>query len=302
MDLRGIGRALRRQWALALVIAIVTVGVAVWSVGRVETKYQGRASLLFVSSPLTADNQGDPISVNPFSLSGNAERVASSAMLALSRSPGFVDEIREAGAGGEVRFRRSSDAILDVKSTAVTPADAIGSLDTAVTIVREQLEAQQAAAGAPPGSYMKIETLAHSDQALALEGNPTRAVGAIVLVGVVVAIAAVVALDAAAPDALRRGGAGIRRGVRTLAGGPKNQPPHPPYADPSNGAPTRAPTPSREPAQTREPAPVPPANRNGIGNREARRRAARAGKGNGSAAPPLPARGEPRSQSGSRPS
>ena len=142
MDLRGIGRALRRQWALALVIAIVTVGVAVWSVGRVETKYQGQASLLFVSSPQSVDNQGKPITVNPFSLSGNAERVASSAVLALSRSPGFVDTMFEAGAPGTVKFRRTSDSILDAKSSAATPDGAIGSLDAAMTLVREQVELQ----------------------------------------------------------------------------------------------------------------------------------------------------------------
>ena len=188
-----------------------------------------------------------------------------------------------------MKFRRSADAVLTVKAKAATPDGAVGTLDAAITHVREQLDAQQAAAGAPLGSFMQIETLAHSDHAQPLEGNPFRAVGAIVLVGVLVMVAVTVALDAIAPHGFRRMGARIRRTFRAGVG----RLTVPQHADTGASKGPLEPPPA--------PAPAPPSTPVGAnGNREARRRAAREGRGSGP--PPRTPRGGDRSQTPSRPS
>src|SRR3954471_260492 len=160
MDLRAIGRAMRRQFLIVFLIAVATVIVARTAAEDTQTRYEGRASLLFVSSPSAYDQQGHAINVNPLSLSGNAERVASAVVLAMSKSPGFKDQLRAAGAHGDVKLRRTADAILEVKTSAKTPTAALGSPNTAVPLAGDQLNASQAASGAPIGTYLKIETVA----------------------------------------------------------------------------------------------------------------------------------------------
>src|SRR3954449_3903039 len=86
MDLRAIGRAMRRQFPIVFIIAAVTVYVAITASHDTQSRYEGRASLLFVSAPSGYDLQGRPITLNPLSLSGNGERVASAAVLAMSKS------------------------------------------------------------------------------------------------------------------------------------------------------------------------------------------------------------------------
>ena len=287
-----------RQLPVVLVIAFLTVWVALRAADDTTTRYEGKASLLFVSAPSSYDQQGKAIAVNPLNLSGNAERVGSAAVLAMSKSPAFHQQLRSSGAFGDVKFRRVADAILDVKSTAKTPVAALGTLNSAVTLVSSELAASQASAGAPPGTFMKIETLATSDHARAIESSPIKSVGAIVVVGIVVAIALAMALDAIAPHGFRsllrgtvRGGVGVGRGVAGLSRGiagrltlpdpgravsvpsgpaPPGTPPPAPAAPPERAEP-RA---ERAPAGPSASAPAPNPGPNAA-NRQARREAAR---------------------------
>src|SRR4051794_20889243 len=80
MDLRAIGRAMLRQFPIVFLVAVATVIAALTAAKDTQSRYEGRESLLFVSSPSAYDDQGRPITVNPFNLSGNGERVASSAV------------------------------------------------------------------------------------------------------------------------------------------------------------------------------------------------------------------------------
>jgi len=287
MDLRAIGRAVRRQFPIVLLIAIVTVVVAMSAAKDVQSEYEGRASLLFVSSPAALDMQGKPITVNPFGLAGNGELVASSTVLALSRNPAFAEQLRSNGASGDVKFRRTSDAILEVRAQASTPAAALGTLATAVTMVSDQFASTQASAGAPLGSYMKIETIATTDHAREIKGSALKSVGAVALVGIVVAIAAALALDAVAPNGFRSGVRWVVRSGRSVAGrltlAPASAGPRSPSVAPRSppGVPDDAPPPpmgaSRETAPAERPPGVGPASTTaGNGNRQTRRQAARA--------------------------
>ena len=254
---------MRRQFPIVFVIAAVTVFVALSAAKDTQSRYEGRASLLFVSSPQTVDGQGKPITVNPFSLAGVGEQMASSAVLALSRSPGFHDQLRLNGARGDVKFRRTADAILEVKSSAKTPVAALETLDAAVKLASDQLSASQTSAGAPLGSYMKVETIASTDRAREIVGSPMKSVGAIAVVGIVAAVAAAVALDSVAPHGIRSAVRGVTRGIRRLGGllrlpqpGRGASAPRPggsasPSIPPTSSAtPTPTPTPSATPTPT----------------------------------------------------
>jgi hypothetical protein len=316
MDLRAIVRAMGRQLPVVLVVAVLTVFVALRAADDTQTHYEGKASLLFVSSPSSYDQQGKAIAVNPLNLSGNGELVASAAVLAMSKSPGFEDQLRANGASTEVKFRRVADAILEVKAQAPTPTGALETLTVAQKLVSDQLAASQAAAGAPLGTYLKIETLASTDRARAIESSPMKSVGAIVVVGIVIAVALAMALDAIAPHGFRsmvRGVVGLGRGVVGLGRGvfgrlalpdpsrgasiPRPGPPAPPPAAPP---PTRVePVAPAEPVATPERAerapggpgtPVPVPN---TGNRQTRREAARAAsrpRGSDAGGPSRPSR------------
>ena len=268
MDLRAISRAVCRQFPVVFIIGVITVMVALSAAKDTETRYEGRASLLFVSSPAGYDLQGKPITLNPLNLSGNGERVASSVVLAMSKSPAFEEQLLASGASGTVKFRRTADAILDVKATADTPAAALGTLNTAVTLVSNQLAASQASAGAPLGTYLKINTLASTDHAREIVGSPIKSVGAIAVVGIVLAIAAAMALDAVAPHGIRsgvrlgtRGVRGVTRGVGRLGRALKLPPPVPRSpAERRNGpAAPSVPQPASNPTSASAPAPASPA-------------------------------------------
>jgi len=298
MDLRAIARAMFRQLPVVLVIAVVTVIVASNASHDTQTRYEGKASLLFVSSPSSYDQTGKPIAVNPINLSGNAERVASAAVLAMTKSPNFKEQLRFSGANGDVKFKRSADAILDVKSSAGTPTSALGTLNTALILVNNGLATSQASAGAPLGTFMKIVTLASTDHARAIESSPIKSVGAIVVVGIVVAVALAMALDAIAPHGFRsmlrwfvRQGRGIVGRLtlpapRSAASVPRPSGPAPPASPPpgTQSPPGTQPSPpapvepvaaseraERAPAGPGPTAPVP-----STGNRQMRREAARA--------------------------
>jgi len=268
MDLRAISRAVCRQFPVVFIIGVITVMVALSAAKDTETRYEGRASLLFVSSPAGYDLQGKPITLNPLNLSGNGERVASSVVLAMSKSPAFEEQLLASGASGTVKFRRTADAILDVKATADTPAAALGTLNTAVTLVSNQLAASQASAGAPLGTYLKINTLASTDHAREIVGSPIKSVGAIAVVGIVLAIAAAMALDAVAPHGIRSGVRLVTRGVRWVTRGvgrlgralklPPSVPGSP--AERRNGpAAPSVPQPASNPTSASAPAPPAPA-------------------------------------------
>jgi len=299
----------RRQFPVVLLIAIVTVYVAMTSAKDTQSQYEGRASLLFVSSPQGLDNQGKPITVNPFNLAGTAEQFASSAVLALTRSPGFADQLRANGASGDVKFRRSADAVLNVTSSAKTPAAALDTLNTSVRLVSDQLAASQASAGAPAGSYMKIETIASTDHAREIKGSPIKSVGAIAVVGIAVAIAAALALDAIAPNGFRsslrwvvRSGRGVAgrvtlapsgAGAGALSGPPRSPPIEPDAAPAPPSAATRdAPSASASASAS-----------TGDGNRQMRREAARAANriSRRDSAPRRPNDGDGASRPASRP-
>ena len=261
MDLRAIARAMLRQFPVVLLVAVVTFIVASSAAEDTQSRYEGRSSLLFVSAPNGLDLQGRPITVNPLSLSGNGERVASAAVLALSKSPAFEEQLRSAGATGDVKFRRTADAILDVKSSAKTPVAALNTLNTAVFLVASQLNASQAASGAPPGTFLKIETLATTDRAREIEGSPLKSIGAIVVVGIVVAAAAATALDTVAPNGFRSGARWVTRTVRDVgrrgapAAGHASTAPQPrPTASPP---PSAAPPPAPPVSAPAPPAPAP---------------------------------------------
>jgi len=243
---------MRRQFPVVFVIAVATVFVALSAAKDTQSRYEGRASLLFVSAPAGYDQQGRPITVNPFNISGNGERVASSVVLAMSKSPAFEERLRSRGAFGDVKFRRRSDSILDLKTSAKTPAGALETLSTAVTVVSDQLASSQAAAGAPLGTYMKIETLASTDRAREIAGTPIKSVGAIAVVGIVVAVAAAAALDSVAPHGVRSSARWVTRGFRRL-GGVLSLPPA------GRGSPASRPNGGASPPAPPAPAPARPA-------------------------------------------
>jgi hypothetical protein len=284
MDLRAIARAMGRQLPVVLVIAVLTVIVASRAADDTQTRYEGEASLLFVSSPSAYDQQGKAIAVNPLNLSGNGERVASAAVLAMSKSPGFEDQLRANDASKDVKFRRVADAILELKARARTPERALATLTTAEKLVSDQLAASQAAAGAPLGTYLKIETLASTDRARAIESSPIKSVGAIVVVGIVLAVALAMALDAIAPHGFRSMLRGVVRAGQGIAGrltfpvpGRGASVPRPSGPAPPATAGTAPVTPSeraeRAPGGPAASAPTPTPNN---GNRQMRREAARA--------------------------
>ncbi len=235
MDLLTALKVMARHWVIVLVAMIVTAPVARAIGDEIDPVYEAKASLLLLSPAKTFNAEGKPIEVNPFTRTGNAERVTATAVLAVTNTSQWEDRMEAAGATGDYEYELASEIIVDATVRDETSAKALNTLSVAVRLLEEELAERQRRAGAPPDTWISVDALAVPDEATVLLGSRIRATAGVAVLG-----AAVAASLAFLAEALGIGG-GARRRRRRRREGRKGDSPDPSSAEP---APVRPPAPA----------------------------------------------------------
>ena len=180
MDLRSVIKVLLRLWPVALATLMATVAAAFYVGSRVAPTYEAEATLLVLSPAVTRDLEGEEVATNPFALSGPAERIVVTSVLAVTDSEQWVAAMEEAGAEGDYSYALSAEApIVVVSSAADTPDGALHTVDVASGLFREELEDRQRTAGAPPNRLIDSEVLSSTQEPAVVIGSRMRAMVAV---------------------------------------------------------------------------------------------------------------------------
>ncbi|MDQ4089226.1 MAG: hypothetical protein M3163_02820 [Actinomycetota bacterium] len=200
---------MRRHWLLVLVAILLTAPIARSIGGEVDPVYEAKGTLLLLSPARTYSAEGQSIEVNPFSRSGNAERVAAGAVLTVSHTTRWKDRMIAAGARGKYEYRLVSEVVMEVTVTDKTADGALNTLAVAIRLLENELAQRQQRAGAPRETWIYVDILAVPEEATVLLGSRIRATAGVAVLGM--AVAATLAFVA---EALGIGGGRRRRRLR----------------------------------------------------------------------------------------
>ena len=190
-----------RLWPVALAALALTMVSAVFVASRVAPTYEAEATMLLISPAVTEDPDGVDVATNPFVLSGPAERIAATSVLAVTESEQWVAAMRSAGAEGDYAYALSAEApIVVVSSAADTPDGALHTLDVASRLFQEELEHRQRTAGAPADRLIGSEVLSSTQVPATVVGSRVRALAAVAALGVVATGTILFLLDWLAPE------------------------------------------------------------------------------------------------------
>lgn len=189
-----------RLWPVALVGVVLTLASAVIVGFTVSTSYEAKATLLLLSPSVTQDDEGEDVATNPFLLSGTAERVAASAVLVVTESEQWTAAMRDEGAEGDYDYELSEAApIIEVRSAADTPDQALLTLEAATTLFRDRFEENQDLAGAPTDRLIRSEVLSSTVEPTTVVGSRVRAMAAVTVLGLVGTATVLFLIEAVAP-------------------------------------------------------------------------------------------------------
>jgi hypothetical protein len=189
---------------------LLTVASAFFIGSRVEQSYEAKATLLLLSPPVTQNSEGDDVAANPFLLSGTAERVAAASVLAVTGNTQWKAAMEAEGAEGDFEYASLvapregellpvSAPIIEVRSAAETPEEALLTLDVATRLFQEQFEENQRRAGAPSDLLISSEVLSSTVEPVLLSGSRARAMLAVGVLGLAATATILVLLESVAP-------------------------------------------------------------------------------------------------------
>jgi hypothetical protein len=195
MDLGTALRLTVRHWVVAGLVLALTAAVAVGAGSRIDTEYEARATIIFLSPSTGYDSNGKPFRVNPFARAGTAERLAASTVLTVAKTEAFQREMERLGALGDFSFTPTSEVTVDVVSRSADPAMTIKTSRIAVRLLQEELVQRQRLARAPEDTWISAAPLASPDEPAALTGSRIRTVAGIVVIGLVATVSAAILVD-----------------------------------------------------------------------------------------------------------
>lgn len=187
MDLRSALKVLARHWVLVAAAMVATAPVARAVGEQVDPVYEAEEKLLFLGPSHIWTSEGRRIDVNPFASNGLAEQLAASMMATVTNTPWWMDRIEDQGAAADVSYRRVTEVIVEVRASALSGDEALGSLAIAVRALSEELAARQRLAGAPEESWIYVDPLLEPEAATVVLGSKIKATAGIGLLGIGVA-------------------------------------------------------------------------------------------------------------------
>ena len=215
MDLFTAVKVMLRHWIVVLVVLLATAPIARSIGDAVDPVYEATGTLLLLSPAKTYSSDGKIVEVNPFTRSGNAERIAAGAALTVTHTPRWKDRMTNAGGTGKYEYRLVSEVVMEVTITDATSEQAINTLavaDRACSRTSWRSASSEPERLERPGFYVDI--LAVPDTATVLLGSRIRATAGVGVLGV--AVAATLAFLA---EAIGIGGGRRRRRRRAEAAG-----------------------------------------------------------------------------------
>jgi hypothetical protein len=229
MDLRTTAHVLVRQRRLVVVVLALTLLAAVLIGRTVSPAFESRATVLLLSPPSAFDSEGRAMSVNPFSRAGQAERLLTGAVIAVSATKPYHEEMEARGATGTYSYELTSEMMVAVRVTSPDVAMSLYTLETAIDLFEEEMRRLQSDAGAAADTLIRIDTITGLAEPDELVGSRIRVLAAVGVLGLVAATGA--AFLAEAVTYRRARGAGSQPEAVDADGG---------TLAPSNGAPPHA--------------------------------------------------------------
>jgi hypothetical protein len=222
VDLLTALKVMLRHWAVVLIALLATAPIARSIGDAVNPVYEATGTLLLLSPAKTYSPDGKIVEVNPFTRSGNAERIAAGAVLTVTHTSRWKDRMTAAGGTGKYEYRLVSEVIMEVTITAPTPDQAIGTLAIAIRLLEDELAQRQQRAGAPRETWIYVDTLAVPDTATVLLGSRIRATAGVGILGVASAatlafLAESIGIGGGRRRTRRRADAAARRSPKTAA-------------------------------------------------------------------------------------
>lgn len=199
--LKSMMRSLRRNWYVAVFGVLLTAGLVAGMISAVPASYVSQAQMLLLPPPtrLAATGAGtnDPNAlVNPYTQLGGLQSMAD----VIARSmmdDATVRTLRAAGVGTyTVRFDTLSAApILLVEAEGATPKQATHAVTVLLTQVTATTARLQSQTSIAPESFIRLSVIAQPGDPQRSGKTQLRAVGAAVVVGLVLTLLMVALTD-----------------------------------------------------------------------------------------------------------
>lgn len=189
--------ALRRFSAVFLTIVIATAGASYFVWTQVPVAYLSEASVVILL-PNQEEGQERLVPSNPYQSAGDsAATVAADALVRIGNSPEFQARLANQGVTsvntieiGDV----GGGVILALTASNTDPATAKADLSALATIIAQELRTRQIDSGAPESLLLTADVLIAPSDPIPLTGTRIAVVGAVAVIGVIIALAAVVLL------------------------------------------------------------------------------------------------------------
>lgn len=189
MDLLTTIRILLRRWFVVVPALLVTAGGAYYAMQAVSPSYEATGAVVLIG-PATAGapvrGEPSPAQVNPYLEFGGALETTGEIVSRTLMSQVEVDKLFAEGATAVYEVGTGSEGgspIMNVIATDTDEAAAIKTVSIVVTEVRTELQRRQAAAGAPPSQFIRVENVTIPTKATRMAGSTMRAVAAVLALG-----------------------------------------------------------------------------------------------------------------------
>ncbi len=199
---------LRRRWYLVIPALFATAGMAFGLIRFLPDTYQASAQLLLLSPAVAADSN-QPI--NPYLGFSSALAISGDAVARVMMSDDTATRLYRQGATSAYLVGLRSDAagpVLIVQAQDKDPASALRTKEILVKAVQEELATLQTEAKAPAKSFLQVKVLASDSIAKRLLKAKTRALVAVVVLGLIASLAIAFAAESLKQHRRRRAGPG----------------------------------------------------------------------------------------------
>jgi capsular polysaccharide biosynthesis protein len=192
VDLLTTIRILLRRWFVVVPALLVTAGGAAYAMQAVSPSYEASGAVVLLGPAVAgAPVQGEPnpAPVNPYLEFGGALETTGEILSRALMSADEVDKLYKEGATAAYEVGTGSEGgspIMNVIATGTDEAAAIRTVGIVAAEVRTELQRRQAAAGAPPSQFIRIENVTIPTKATKMAGSTMRAVAAVLALGLAV--------------------------------------------------------------------------------------------------------------------
>jgi capsular polysaccharide biosynthesis protein len=192
VDLLTTIRILLRRWFVVVPMLLLTAGGAYYAMQAVSPSYEASGAVVLLG-PATAGapvkGEPTPAPVNPYLQFGGALETTGEIVSRTLMSADEVDKLSRRGATSAYEVGTGSEGgspIVNVIATDTDEAAAIRTVAIVVAEVRTELQRRQAAAGAPPSQFIRVENVTIPTKATKMAGSTMRAVAAVLALGLAV--------------------------------------------------------------------------------------------------------------------